>query len=391
MKLKLISFSILVISFTNYSMDIEQNYLELDDMFVEPATLLFQTAWRLIKSGSSLEIGEPNLIEFGNKIAHLQQYYKQYNNHAEIKLFITLIINPTITKKVINQYFSELIETYLTSEKFTSIKQLISKMLLDACKTNNILLAQLAIDAGADTDTKARHGICALVWAAYNGNEQLVQILLDSGANVNAKNHSGSTCLIWAIWQGHKNIVRLLLNVGADVNAKTNNGNTALMWAAIKGYKKIVKMLLNEGADPSAQSKNGYTALIYASIRGKTKVVKWLLNAQINSSTINIKDNEGCTALIRVALTRYKDVVDLLIKAGANLNLQDNIGNTALMEAVRWKQIEIVKLLLDANADIHIQNNSNITALNLAENQSNRKEILKLLKEYQIMALHTFD
>ena len=52
---------------------------------------------------------------------------------------------------------------------------------------------------------------------------------------------------------------------------------------------------------------------------------------------INLKDNFGNTALICASYKNHKDIVKLLINAGADLNLKDNYGRTALI----WSSIKI--------------------------------------------------
>src|SRR5208283_21941 len=47
---------------------------------------------------------------------------------------------------------------------------------------------------------------------------------------------------------------------------------------------------------------------------------------------INLKNNDGGdTALILASIKNHKNIVELLIKAGADLNLKNNNGNTALI------------------------------------------------------------
>ena len=50
------------------------------------------------------------------------------------------------------------------------------------------------------------------------------------------------------------------------------------------------------------------------------------------------------------------DVVKVLLDAGANVNKLTSDGMTALMLAVTSRMVEVVELLLKANADIKVQN-----------------------------------
>ena len=117
--------------------------------------------------------------------------------------------------------------------------------------------------------------------------------------------------------------------------------------------------------------------LIDASNIGDEKKVKELLETDIN---INIKDDDGYTALTHSVYGGYLKCVKLLIKKGANVNIKDNNGYTALMEATTHGHIEIVKFLLENDADPNIRDNKGYTALMIAADTEN-PEIVKVLLE----------
>lgn len=76
-----------------------------------------------------------------------------------------------------------------------------------------------------------------------------------------------------------------------------------------------------------------------------------------------------------------KEIVELLLKQGANANLQNEDGYTALLIAVSSGNKEIVQLLLENGADINIKNIDGKTAWSLAE-ERNYSKIVDLLKKY---------
>lgn len=82
------------------------------------------------------------------------------------------------------------------------------------------------------------------------------------------------------------------------------------------------------------------------------------------SLDINIKDEDGYTALIHASVFGYKEVVHFLLDKGAELDAQDShYGYTALMHASWQGHSEIVKLLLNKGADIHAKNSNGFTVL----------------------------
>jgi ankyrin repeat protein len=141
---------------------------------------------------------------------------------------------------------------------------------------------------------------------------------------------------------------RLLLNSGARKDARDSYGRTLLMAAAASGSPEMVKEVLRLKPDVNAasqlpdgaendrdRSQEGFTALMAAvSSRDydvppegvdRKEVVRLLLQAGANP---NLRNHDGDTALI--LCHGGADLALLLIKAGADVNVEDNQGRTAL-------------------------------------------------------------
>lgn len=64
------------------------------------------------------------------------------------------------------------------------------------------------------------------------------------------------------------------------------------------------------------------------------------------------------------------------------MNIKKNNGDTALIGAVLSKNIDVVKLIIDAKVDINAKNNKGITAMMLAKKNSYlHPEIVELLEK----------
>eukprot|EP00983_Pelagomonas_calceolata_P088533 1157217-Pelagomonas_calceolata.AAC.6 len=61
-------------------------------------------------------------------------------------------------------------------------------------------------------------------------------------------------------------------------------------------------------------------------------------------------DYDGRTALMLAARENQEEVVDLLLRGGADSSHVDNFGFTALYEAARMGHDDVVQLLLDYKA-----------------------------------------
>ncbi|CAF1285697.1 unnamed protein product [Adineta ricciae] len=72
-------------------------------------------------------------------------------------------------------------------------------------------------------------------------------------------------------------------------------------------------------------------------------------------------------------------VIDVLLRAGANINSVDNDGWTPLHAAAHWDKQDIIKFLLERNADIEAKNYAGQTPLDVCDGVTH--ELLKELKE----------
>jgi ankyrin repeat protein len=123
-----------------------------------------------------------------------------------------------------------------------------------------------------------------LLKCAENNYRKGVEIALEKGADINTKNNDGYTSLMLSILISSKNIVDLLIEKGADVNLKDKKKNNALQIAIGHSFVKpsddqlpIMDTLLDAGIDILNKNKYGYTALYLAITKGKTDVVDLLL------------------------------------------------------------------------------------------------------------------
>ena len=103
------------------------------------------------------------------------------------------------------------------------------------------------------------------------------------------------------------------------------------------------------------------TALIVASNNGHTDIVEMLLKA---GADVDARNKYGYTALIEASWGSHIDIVRMLLKAGADVNAQNHFGYTALIEAsINGNTTDIVEMLLDAGADVNVRDISGQTAL----------------------------
>ena len=116
-----------------------------------------------------------------------------------------------------------------------------------------------------------------------------------------------------------------------------------------------------------------YYSLINASKNGDLEKVKLLIE---NGANIEVKDNNGDTALILASYYRRLEIVKYLVEKGANINATNDNGWTSLMYASKYGELETIKYLLENGADVNIKNKNGNAALDLAKIED-IKEVLR--------------
>jgi ankyrin repeat protein len=95
--------------------------------------------------------------------------------------------------------------------------------------------------------------------------------------------------------------------------------------------------------------------------------------------TINEKDSVGWMLLHEVAMRGKTKLVELFIKAGADINARTKKGATPLHYAAYQGQIAVVKLLVSKGADVNATDNGGDTPLRWAE-MLGHEEIVTFLR-----------
>jgi ankyrin repeat protein len=259
---------------------------------------------------------------------------------------------------------------------------------IEVATAGNLYEVNRAIEFGIEIDAIGACGHTALMAAAYYGHRSIIKELLAAGADPNLLSDGydglglGMTALMFAassFFPSDRHLVaKQLVAAGADVNQQGAGGKTAIMYAALAGvgYRTCVETLISAGADLDLRDDRGHTVLSLVAAAENYQMFNLLLQAgasteglesiqliqaatignldrvqSLLSARVNLDLDRGA-AIGNAAAAGHTQVVDLLIRAGANVNLSNHAGFTPIASAAHSGYLEIVRLLIDAGADI---------------------------------------
>ena len=199
-------------------------------------------------------------------------------------------------------------------------------------------------------------GCTCLHRAARNGQTQLVNVLLTelTGFNVNCTLRA-KTALYEASCQGHVETVLELIKLGANVHLSKFNEWNPLHAAAAKGYSEICRVILDSISNVKdlaqfieAANKEGSTALSLAAREGHAEVVNELLRRGANP---NHQNHNNRVPLLSACSSGNVQVVQALIKVGKckldDEHVIDKSGANPMHEAAVAEETHVMEWLLE--------------------------------------------
>ncbi|KAL6625850.1 ankyrin repeat-containing domain protein [Neocallimastix sp. 'constans'] len=195
-------------------------------------------------------------------------------------------------------------------------------------------------------------------------NEDIIKELIKRGSSVNFVDNAGNSPLVYAIQKRTLPIVKLLIKKGANVNfIIKKRSQSILMYAIELGEIELVKHLVKSGADIDYINEKGISILRKASEIGDREIFEFLIKYNANNCfTGDICENEIVYSIIS---KNRLDLLKILIANNLDINIRDNDGDTAITYAIRNRMIDILKYLVSCGASIHnINNNGQNTFFN---------------------------
>jgi serine/threonine-protein phosphatase 6 regulatory ankyrin repeat subunit B len=214
--------------------------------------------------------------------------------------------------------------------------------------------------------------------AIRSKNVEKVKKLINDGTDVNIQ-YNGRNALHVACESGSIELVKIVLSAGANVNSRRDDGQgITTLQNAVRSFScsfEIIQMLLIKGADVNI-GPDGYLAIHYAIMKSGDKkeslrILKLLIEHKANINP-DIKEN---SPLIHSILHRRPDMLEVLLKNGADPNKTGKKSKSPLHYAVENRDIEAVKLLKANGAKVTVKNNEGQTPLDYASIQAKKKNL----------------
>lgn len=178
-----------------------------------------------------------------------------------------------------------------------------------------------------------------------------------------------------------RNLIKALINAETDLNTKVASylDLTPLQAATRSLDLQTVQLLVNAGANVNMQRKESKdTALIMAAMgKEQEKERAYITHILIGAKAdVNLQDQQRYTALMYASGNGLKDVVKMLIDAGADLNTGNNFDydRTALLYSIQNDHKDIARMLINAGANID-------RALNYIGERKGWEDIIQLIKQ----------
>ena len=218
-----------------------------------------------------------------------------------------------------------------------------------------------------------------LVHAVRRGHIDIAEALLEAGANPNYK-PLGRSLLAFAIWERKFPCVELLLRFGAKPVGSRRGVPSPLEACIDRAADDIFSLLVQHGADVCVADSSGGCLLSRALFAYKNAVgipahaaklpafrnlareaspmlliIREILRHQPD---VNKSDRDGITPLMPAAAAAPVDVIQNLLKLGANLEAEivskhkQAAGWRAIHFAVTHNRVDAVKCLIAAGANV---------------------------------------
>ena len=251
-------------------------------------------------------------------------------------------------------------------------------------KEGSYELAKFFTDMGTDINLKTNNDGNCLHVSADSGHFNLCKMLRSKhNVDVELPDNHGWTALHYFAKMGNYELVKAVADMRTNIKLKTNNGENFLHVGTDYDHFNLCRKLINEhNFDVQLRDNNGWTALHYFAKTGSYDLVKALAGMRID---INLTTNnrENCLH-IAAAYGHFSLCRTLISKHNVDVYLPENHGWTALHCFVKKGSYEIVKNIADMGTDINLKLNNDKHFLHIAADCSHFNLCRTLINKYKV-------
>jgi ankyrin repeat protein len=271
--------------------------------------------------------------------------------------------------------------------------------------SNYLDVSTTLVEHGLNIDKIDKDGKAVITYQIEAKDYEAISFLLECGANINVEDKNGRIPLFYAVKKGLPLIkmIEFLIENGADLEHKNLENRTVVddiiqMSLVEKGYKalgnnaykgmnrrgdfqEVLKRVFKYKPNLDIKREDGRTALFDVVTFDDLELIKLLFNFGVNP---NISDDEGNTPLslmteegLKIQKGRDKELflerLVFVLKFRVDVDAQDVNGRTILHKAVMADDLATVEKILSKKADISIKDKQGRTALHHTQWKGNYK------------------